>query len=285
MKFWQSLVFVEIDQVIALAQFCEELGFYGVSVADHLVTTKVQSDDYFFREDGNIFWNPETHWPDPWALTTALSQQCQQLNFLSSIFILPMRDPFSVAKALSTAACLSNNRITMGIGVGWQKAEFQLLGQDFHTRGKRTDEMLQFLPQLMRGEMTEFHGTFYDFDALQMSPGTEQDIPIMIGGYAEAALRRAARHDGWMATSHVEAEIYPLLEKIKAIRTEYGDNKRPCELWSGVKQPEQDSFKRLEAAGLTMTNGTNFLDDQGRVAPSSLDDKKRKVEAFAKQFF
>ena len=58
MKFWQSLVFVEIDQVIALAQFCEELGFYGVSVADHLVTTKVQSDDYFFREDGNIFWNP-----------------------------------------------------------------------------------------------------------------------------------------------------------------------------------------------------------------------------------
>ena len=145
--------------------------------------------------------------------------------------------------------------------------------------------MLQFLPQLMRGEMTEFHGTFYDFDALQMSPGTEQDIPIMVGGYAEAALRRAARHDGWMATSHVEAEIYPLLEKIKAIRAENGDNKRPFDLWSGIKQPEQDSFKRLEAAGLTMTNGTNFLDDQGRVVPSSLDDKKRKVEAFAKQFF
>ena len=72
---------------------------------------------------------------------------------------------------------------------------------------------------------------------------------------------------------------------MKAIRAENSDNKRSFDLWSGVKQPEQDSFKRLEAAGLTMTNGTNFLDDQGRVVPSSLDDKKRKVEAFAERFF
>lgn len=287
MKFWQSLAFVEVDQVIEVAKFCEEAGFHGVSFADHLVTTKEQVDEYFFREDGNIFWDPKTHWPDPWSLASALSQHCERLHFLSTIYILPLRDPFSVAKAVSTAACLSNNRITLGVGVGWQKAEFDLVGQDFHTRGKRADEQLSFIPQLMRGEMTEFHGKHYDFEPLQMSPGTKKPVPIMVGGYAPAALRRAANYDGWMATSHTEDEIYPLIKQIQQVRAEninVDDNDKTFEIWSGVKNPDKDSFQRLANAGLTMTNGTNFLDASGKVVPTTLDDKKRKIEKFAKDF-
>lgn len=62
MKFWQSLAFVEMDQTIELAQFCEELGFYGVSCGDHLATTQQQVDAYEYRDNGEIFWNAETHW-------------------------------------------------------------------------------------------------------------------------------------------------------------------------------------------------------------------------------
>ena len=142
MKFWQSLAFVELDQMVELAQFCEELGFHGVSYGDHLVTTQQQVDDYQYRDDGNIFWNPSTHWPDLWVMTSALAQATQRLHFLSTVYILPLREPVSVAKALSTAAYLSNNRITLGVGVDWQKAEFDMVGQDFHTRGKRTNEMV-----------------------------------------------------------------------------------------------------------------------------------------------
>jgi alkanesulfonate monooxygenase SsuD/methylene tetrahydromethanopterin reductase-like flavin-dependent oxidoreductase (luciferase family) len=65
MKFWQSLAFVEMDQMVELATFCEELGFHGVSYGDHLITTKDQVDEYLYQDSGNILWNPDTHWPDP----------------------------------------------------------------------------------------------------------------------------------------------------------------------------------------------------------------------------
>lgn len=284
MKFWQSLAFVEMDQMVELARFCEELGFHGVSYGDHLVTTREQVDQYLYQEDGNVLWNPDTHWPDPWVITAALAQATTRLNFLTSIYILPLRDPLSAAKAVSTAAYLSSDRVSLGVGIGWQKAEFEMCGQDFHTRGKRTNEMLELLPQLMSGDMVEFHGEFYDLPALKMSPGTKQPVPILVGGYSPAAMRRAANYDGWMATLHDEDDIYPLLDALQAIRREAGTQDKPFEIWSGVKNPGDGTHERLAEAGVTMVNGTNFLDADGRTTLSSIDDKKRRIEAFAKAF-
>lgn len=284
MKFWQSLAFVELDQVVELARFCEQLGFHGVSYGDHLVTTAEQIDRYLYRADGDVFWNPETHWPEPWVLTAALAQATTRLEFLTTIYILPLRDPLSAAKAVSCAAYLSGNRVTLGVGVGWQKAEFDMVGQDFHTRGKRTDEMLALLPQLMSGEITEYHGEFYDIPPVKMSPGTTKPVPILVGGYAEAAMRRAARCDGWMAVSHEEAEIYPLLDRLRAVREGNGDADRPFDIWTGVRNPGPETHARLADAGVTMVNGTNFLAADGRTTISGIDDKKRRLEAFARQF-
>ena len=284
MKFWQSLAFVEIEQMPELARFCEELGFYGVSYGDHLVTTKNQADEYLYKDSGNVFWNPETHWPDPWVVTAALAQATTTLQFMTTIYILPLRDPLSAAKAISTAAYLSNDRVILGVGVGWQKAEFDMVGQDFHTRGKRADEQLDILPRLMSGEMTEFHGKYYDFPALKMSPGTRKPVQIMVGGYAPAAMRRASRCDGWMATSHEEDEIYPLLEQLDGIRREEAGADKPFDVWTGVITPQEGAYQRLAAAGVTMVNGCNFMDDDGRTTLSSIDDKKRRLEGFARRF-
>ncbi len=284
MKFWQSLAFVEMDQMVELAQFCEDLGFYGVSYGDHLVTTKNQMDEYLYQDSGNILWNPDTHWPDPWVVTAALAQATTHLNFLSTIYVLPLREPLSAAKALSTASYMSNDRITLGVGVGWQKAEFEMTGQDFHTRGKRADEMLEIIQKLLSGEMTEYHGTYYDIPPVKMSPGTRQPMPIMIGGYAPAAMRRACRFDGWMATSHEEAQIYPLLETLRETRDEMGNADKPFNIWTGVQNPGDGTHERLATAGVTMVNGCNFLDADGRTALSGIDDKKRRLEAFAQQF-
>lgn len=284
MKFWQSLAFVELDQMVELARFCEEAGFHGVSFGDHLVTTKEQVDEYLYRDGGNIFWNPETHWPDPWVMTAALAQATTSLQFLSTIYILPLRDPINAAKALSTVACLSGDRVTLGVGVGWQKAEFEMVGQDFHTRGKRTDEMLDIIGKLMTGQMTEYHGVYYDIPPVMMSPGTRRPIPVMVGGYAPAAMRRACRFNGWMATSHEENEIYPLLETLEGVRQENGGGDGPFDIWTGVKNPDEGTHSRLEEAGVTMVNGTNFLGEDGRTTLSGIDDKKRRIEDFANRF-
>lgn len=284
MKFWQSLAFVEMEQMVELAQFCEALGFHGVSYGDHLITTKEQVDEYLYQDSGNVMWNPDTHWPDPWVVTAALAQATTELHFLSTIYILPLRDPLSAAKAVSTAAYLSGDRVTLGVGVGWQKAEFDMVGQDFHTRGKRANEMLALLPQLMSGEMVEHHGEFYELPPLKMSPGTHQPVPILVGGYAPAAMRRASQFDGWMATSHDEEELYPLLASLKEIREREGTADKHFEIWTGVKNPGDGTHERLAEAGVTMVNGTNFLDADGRTTLSSIDDKKRRIEAFANQF-
>jgi len=284
MKFWQSLAFVELEQMAELARFCEQLGFYGVSYGDHLVTTKDQVDEYLYRDSGNVFWNPETHWPDPWVMTAALAQATTTLQFLSTIYILPLRDPLSAAKAISTAAYLSNDRVILGVGVGWQKAEFDMVGQDFHTRGKRADEQLQILPRLMSGEITEYHGKYYKFSAMKMSPGTCKPVPIMVGGYATAAMERASRCDGWMATSHEEDEIYPLIEQLNAIRASQGSTDKPFDIWTGVKNPRDGTHQRLAEAGVTMVNGCNFLDEDAHTTLSSIDDKKHRLEDFARRF-
>ncbi len=285
MKFWQSLAFVEMDQIIELAQFCEDLGFYGVSYGDHLVTTQQQLDAYAYRDSGEIFWNPDTHWADPWVLAAALSQATSRLQFLTTIYVLPLREPVSVAKALSTAAYLSNNRVVLGAGVGWQKTEFEMVRQNFHTRGKRADEMLEILPRLMSGEITEYDGKYYQLPAVQMSPATTEAVPIMIGGYSDAAMRRACRFDGWMAVTHEEQELYPLLERLHEIRGSAAGVNKSFDVWTGVKNPGDGTHERLAEAGVTMVNGTHFLDDDGHTMLSSIDAKKRRIESFAKRFF
>jgi alkanesulfonate monooxygenase SsuD/methylene tetrahydromethanopterin reductase-like flavin-dependent oxidoreductase (luciferase family) len=194
-----------------------------------------------------------------------------------------MRDSFNAAKAISTAAYLSNNRIIMGVGIGWQKTEFDLTGHDFHTRGKRTDEQLEVMAKLMSGAMVEHHGAFHDFAPLQMSPGTTKPVPVFIGGDSDAAFRRAAQHDGWLGLRYTEEQLPAVLQKVQAAREEAGTQSKPFDVWTAVLQPQDGTFKRVEAMGVTMTNGANFMVD-GKIVPSDIDFKKKRIEAFAKQF-
>ncbi len=283
MKFWQSLAFVELDQIVECAKFAEDLGFYGVSFGDHLVTTKEQVDEYLYTKDGTVFWEPETHWPDPWVVSAAIARETSKVKFLTTVYVLPMRDPFTVAKAISTAAYLADNRLVLGIGVGWQKAEFELTGQDYHTRGKRCDEQIEIIKKLTSGEMVEHHGEHYDFAPLMMSPGTTEPIPIYVGGHSKPAFRRAAQNDGWLGLRYPEEEIPPILEQLKTAREQQGALDKDFEVWLAPLMPEQDTYKRMEEMGVTMVNGANFFVD-GKVVPTDIDFKKRRMEEFANQF-
>lgn len=106
------------------------------------MTFKSQYEHYDYSDDGQVLWTTETHWPDPRVQIGAISQLTTTLKFMPQIYVLPMRDPFNAAKAISTAANLTNNRVAMCVGVGWQKSEFDILGQKFENRGQRTDEIL-----------------------------------------------------------------------------------------------------------------------------------------------
>ena len=156
-------------------------------------------------------------------LAGALAARTSRIKFVNSVVILPLRDPATAAKAVATAAYLSDNRIVLGVGVGWMKEEFELTGQNFHDRGKRMDEMIEVMRLLWSGEMIEHHGRFFDFPPMQMSPAPTQRVPIVIGGQSDAALRRAARNDGWFGADAYQPDVLlPLLDKLAGYRREYG---------------------------------------------------------------
>jgi probable F420-dependent oxidoreductase len=249
MKYWQVMALVDMDELPVLARKAEEFGFEGMALADHLVTFDTQYQAYDYSQDATVLWYPETHWPDPWVEIGALSQVTTTLMFMTTVYVLPMRDPFSAAKAIATAARLSNNRVVLGTGIGWQKSEFDLAGQAFANRGKRTDEMLDIIGRLMAGETVEYHGRFYDFPRLQMSPGVTRPVPILIGGRSPAAYKRAARFDGWIGAQHQLEEIPGIVAALKSERATLGKAGEPFEIQLNVYDYSADTLKRVTEMG------------------------------------
>jgi probable F420-dependent oxidoreductase len=279
------MALIDMEELPTLCAKAEELGFEGMALADHLVTFESQYQPYDYHQDQVVPWYPETHFVDPWVEIGALSQIVKRLKFMTTVYIVPMRDPFSVAKSLATVARLSDNRVILGAGVGWQEAEFALVDRGFKDRGRRTDEMLDLLPKLMSGEMVEYHGEFFDFPKLQMSPGVTRPVPIFIGGKSPAAYRRAARHDGWIGSQHTLEEVAEIVPAIRAARREIGKpDSEPFEIHINLYDYSADAVKRAEDLGATAIHKMAWLDETFRAGRTPLAEKLRDMEAFAEKF-
>ena len=225
MKFYVSTAFLSAGEIIEIARAADDLGYEGVAIPDHVVNLETLSTPYPYTEDGQRRWQPFTEWLDPWVLVGALSQATRRLKFVTTVYIPAMRDPYSAAKAIGTAACLSGGRVELGVGVGWCAEEFDLLGQSFARRGKRTDEMLDLMKALWQPGWTEFDGEFYRTPRLEMTP-TPPPIPIYAGGLSDIALRRAARNDGWIGDLIGLDQAIASVDRIREVRAAAGLQRR-----------------------------------------------------------
>jgi probable F420-dependent oxidoreductase len=221
MKFYVSSAFLDTVEIVEIAKAAEDLGYEGMAIPDHVVNLETLSTPYPYTDDGQRRWQPFTDWPDPWVLVGALSQATERLKFVTTVYIPAMRDPYSAAKAVGTAACLSGGRAELGVGVGWCEEEFDLLGQPFAKRGKRTDEMLELMKALWAPGWTEFDGEFYRTPRLEMMP-TPPRIPIYAGGLSDIALRRAARNDGWIGDLIGLDQAIASVQRIRGLRADRG---------------------------------------------------------------
>jgi probable F420-dependent oxidoreductase len=252
-KFVCSLAFAPPDQLLALARAADAAGFDSVAVSDHIVHPRTIATPYPYTADGTPRWKPFTSWPDPWVAIGAMAGVTTRLRFLTSVFVLPLRNPFLVAKAVGTAAVLSGGRVTLGVGAGWMREEFVLLGQHFEQRGRRMDEMIDLLRALWTGGWVERRGEFYAFDALEMSPVPAEPVPIWVGGLSEPALRRAAtRGDGWISDLHSTHELRGIAARLRALRADSERAGRPFALAAAVKDAfDLDGYRRAADAGVT----------------------------------
>jgi len=243
-----------IGELVTLARAAEEHGFRALSVADHVVDLETLATPYPYQSSGNRRWTPDVDWPDPWVTVGALAQVTNRLEFFTSIYVAAMRSPFVVAKAVGTAAALAGGRVSLGVGVGWCREEFDLLEQDFATRGRRTDEALALMQDLWSPGWTEFDGEFYSCERLVMKPEPPGPIPIWVGGISEPALRRAARHDGWVSDVSTVDEAAGTAARLAALRTELGrDLAAPYDVVVALTDAlTPDDFSRAAAGGVTL---------------------------------
>ncbi len=281
MKFVTSLAFSDPTHFCDVARAADDCGWHGIVVSDHVVHPEKIESPYPYTRDGSTRWQAPAPWPDPWVAVGAMAAVTERIRFTTGVYVLPLRNPFVVAKAVSTAAVMSGDRVTLGVGVGWMKDEFDLLGQSFRNRGRRMDEMIEVMRTLWAGGMVEHHGEYYDFGRLQMSPAPKARIPIVIGGLSEPALRRVGRlGDGWISDIHTTQELREIVAKIRAYRDEYGRADTPLEIVAACSDAfDADGFRRLEDVGVTHVQTMPWLMYGG--STDSLDDKVDGIRRFA----
>jgi len=177
----------------------EALGFASVMIADHIVFPSVVTSKYPYTVSGVFPGQGDAL--EQLALMAFIAGKTERLRLVTSVMILPYRNPVATAKTLATIDVLSRGRVTVGVGVGWLREEFEALGAaDFDRRGAVSDEYLRIFKALWTESPVSFAGEFYRFDDVRCLPEPVQKPhpPIWIGGHSKAALRRVARlGDGW----------------------------------------------------------------------------------------
>ncbi len=263
MRFHQAVAFLETDQLLELGRACDEMGYAGMYLCDHLFFPQDLGSRYPYspHEDGSPIWSP---------------------HFTSGVYIAPARDLFTVAKLVGTAAFISDNRVHLGVGVGWCEEEFDATGQDFHTRGKRLDEMIPALRELWKGGWAEYHGSHYDFGPLQMNPTPTAPISIYGGGHSEPALRRAARLcDGWLAAgAYTPDDARTYLGKMRGYLKEAGREGDPFAIYLTLAAlPDVGLYSEFGEMGVTDMVCAPWMLAGG--VESSLDAKLKAADEFA----
>jgi len=254
LKFVVNAAYAPVEALCGMARACDDAGFEALAVSDHLIHPEKLTTPYPYTEDGSPRWENFTDWPDPFVAIAAMAAVTERVRFVTSVLVLPLRNPIQVAKTAATAAVMSNDRLVLGVGAGWMEQEFQVMEQSFARRGRRMDEMLEVMQKLWISKgYVEHHGEFFDFSPVEMRPAPGQPIPIWVGGVSQAAQRRAAtRADGWISDVHTLAEVGEIVTRLRALREDSPRAGTPLSVLAATTDGHTlDGYRRLEELGVT----------------------------------
>lgn len=201
---WETTMGVEDYQRVA--RTADELGFDSIAISEHIVMPAEMVDLM------------GAHWSHAMTAMAFVAGATTRICVDSCVIVLPYHHPVVLAKAVSTLDLLSGGRVRLSFGVGHAEHEFATIGVPFHERGKVADEYLEAMVELWTSDAPEHHGRYVDFEAVAFEPKPVQrpHPPIIIGGNSRAAMRRAARHDGWFPWLITADEVAGCLDHIRA---------------------------------------------------------------------
>jgi probable F420-dependent oxidoreductase len=242
---------VRPDHSTPLVVRAEQLGFDTVWFGDHVVTPMRIATPYPYSASGSAGYSPDTPLNDVWVSIAHAAAATTRIRLGTSVLILPLRHPATVAQAAATAQNMSGGRIAVGVGAGWLREEFDALGIPFDTRGQRMDEALEVLRRLWSGEAVAYRGDSFSFPPLKIGITPEVAIPVSVGGASKPALRRAAHSDGWNGAEGSLEDALRHRATLHRLRTEAGREEDPFRYYVKPRSTEPDLLRRYADAGFT----------------------------------
>ncbi|GLY67147.1 TIGR03619 family F420-dependent LLM class oxidoreductase [Amycolatopsis taiwanensis] len=282
MKFTLSVAMNPLDQFAELARTAEENGFSAIALPDSLFYSEAVSAAYPYTLDGSRFWTEETPWSDPLIAVASMSAVTSEIFFYTSVLKLGSRNPVLLARQVASVAVLSGDRFGLGLGVGWAPEEFEWCGAPYQRRGRRVDEAIEVLRLILGGGMVSYHGEFFDFGKLRMSPAPAKRVPFYIGGHTEPALRRAAKvGDGWASAMMKLDDLRSTINRLGELRAEYGREAEPFEIQAVcVDRFGLDGYREQADIGVTDVITQPWVFD-GVGFDGPLQQKKDAIKKFA----
>ncbi|MFV9633201.1 TIGR03619 family F420-dependent LLM class oxidoreductase [Mycobacterium neumannii] len=283
MRFTYAEAMTDPTYYIPLAAAAEAAGYHAMTIADSVAYPFESDSTYPYTQDGSREFLDGKAFIEAFVLAGALSAVTTRLRFNFFVLKLPIRPPALVAKQAGSLAALFGNRLGLGVGTSPWPEDYELMDVPFARRGKRMDECIEIIRGLTTGEYFEFHGEFYDIPKTKMTPAPTEPIPILIGGHADAALKRAARNDGWMHGGGDAEELDRLLNRLRQFREEEGRTGQFEIHVISADAYTPDGIKRLEDKGVTDVIVGFRIPYITGPDTEPLDTKIRHLEKFAEK--
>ena len=197
----------------------EGLGLDSIWMGEHVALFDRNTYGYPASKDGRIPVPPGGGMLDVTATFGFLAAATTKLRFGTGVALVPQRNPIYTAKEMVTLDWLSDGRLDFGIGVGWNKEEVEACGYRWEDRGARCDEFLEVMRRLWTEPVVDFKGKWVQFETMRLDPKPIQKphVPIIVGGYADAALRRAVRFGaGWYGFNRDPAGTKEMVTRLDA---------------------------------------------------------------------
>ena len=285
MRFSLQVGMCDPGHYFPLAKAAEEAGFDGLTIPDSICYPQEASSKYPYNADGSREFLESVPFVESLIAVAAMAAVTERIRFSTFVYKLAVRQAAVVAKQVQGIQALSGNRFDFGIGISPWAEDFAVCGVSWEKRGKRFDEQIAILRGLESGEFFGHQGEMLQMPANKMCPAPTAPTPLLIGGHAEPALKRAAQlGDGWMCAGADMEELQRYLKRIADLRKEYGTQDRPFRIFTtGQNAFTEAGIEELEQIGVTDVV-IGFRNLYAMEADKTLEEKIGMLQWYASTF-
>jgi alkanesulfonate monooxygenase SsuD/methylene tetrahydromethanopterin reductase-like flavin-dependent oxidoreductase (luciferase family) len=284
MRFFYQVGMCDGEHYLPLAKAAEDAGYHGITIPDSVCYPQEASSKYPYNTDGSREFLETVPFIESLIGVAAMAAVTTKIRFATFVYKLAIRQAAIVAKQVQGINVLSGNRFDFGVGISPWEEDFAVAQVPWAKRGMRLDEQIDIIRGLDSGDYFGYQGELHDMPANRMNPVPSSPTPILIGGHADVALKRAARNDGWMCAGASMEELTGYITRINAYRDEFGTADKPYKIYTtGQDAFTKEGIEQLEAIGVTDVV-IGFRDVYNMEADKELPEKIEMLQWYAGEF-